>query len=67
MALRVERPYFCLLTTTAVTFFRQLGFSNVKREDAPETIAKSERVLCPLSHVCDAHDVDAELGVDLRM
>ena len=40
-----------LLTTTAVTFFRQLGFSNVKREDAPETIAKSEEfsVLCPTS------------------
>jgi N-acetylglutamate synthase-like GNAT family acetyltransferase len=40
-----------LLTTTAMTFFRQLGFSNVKREDAPETIAKSEEfsVLCPTS------------------
>jgi|SRR5262245_6685714 len=40
-----------LLTTTAVRFFQQLGFSDVKRKDAPDTIAKSEEfaVLCPTS------------------
>jgi N-acetylglutamate synthase-like GNAT family acetyltransferase len=49
--LGVRRVY--LLTTTAATFFSQLGFSEIKREGAPEAIAKTKEfaVLCPSSAV----------------
>lgn len=47
--LGVQRVY--LLTTTAMTFFCRLGFSDVNRAEAPEAIAKSDEfcVLCPIS------------------
>jgi N-acetylglutamate synthase-like GNAT family acetyltransferase len=49
--LGVRRVY--LLTTTAATFFSRLGFSAIKREGAPEAIAKTKEfaALCPSSAV----------------
>ncbi len=48
----VEELY--LLTTNAEGFFRKLGFSVIKREDAPGVIQKTEEfsALCPSSAVC---------------
>ncbi|WP_316746625.1 arsenic resistance N-acetyltransferase ArsN2 [Sphingomonas sp. A2-49] len=42
-----------LLTTTAASFFRSLGFANASRESAPSTITASREftALCPASAV----------------
>lgn len=43
-----------LLTTTATTFFRRLGFREVPRESAPLAIQQTQEflTLCPSSAVC---------------
>jgi N-acetylglutamate synthase-like GNAT family acetyltransferase len=43
-----------LLTETAETFFRRLGYTVIERDQAPSAVASSAefRTLCPATAVC---------------
>jgi amino-acid N-acetyltransferase len=48
-----------LLTTTAVDYFRRLGFTDTRREDAPAELQRSSEFasVCPSSAACLAKQV----------